>query len=479
MLDFSLALRNIGRNRRRSAVTILAVAISCGGVSVFGGYASWLFKAVEEQTVSAYGHVQIYKKGYYEFGTGNPAAYAIPDYEKLKQLIEQDPVISPSLQLVTGQILFNGMVTCTRTQSASTFAGLGVFPSDDAKMSDWNPYGITPAKDLPQNARFFKGVPELADDDVAGASVGSGLAAVLRLNDNPSAKPTPAAAPPTQPSTPPAAPSTSGADVDLNFLTSQSGPKDPEPAGKTSLDLLVSPPTGGLPNATTINLRKVVPRASKELEDTLIKLHVKHASNLLFPEQQLHVTAVILLLKQTKDTDAVLARVRELIDTQKLDLEFKRWEEIRPFYKRMARMITLIFDFVFVLLVVMVAFLIYNTQSAGIMERLGEIGTLRAMGVTRIGVWQMLVAEGLLLGLIGGLAGVLLAIGADLGFKMVDITYIPPTVSYYAKLEVLVLRDPVVLLQAFLGATLCSAVSAALPARKAAHMEIVEALHHS
>ena len=74
MQNLLLALRNIGRNRRRSAVTMLAVALSCAGLALFGGYMSWMFRAVEEQTVGNYGHIQIYKRGYYERGTGNPAA---------------------------------------------------------------------------------------------------------------------------------------------------------------------------------------------------------------------------------------------------------------------------------------------------------------------------------------------------------------------------------------------------------------------
>ena len=36
MQNLLLALRNIGRNRRRSLVTILAVAVSCGGLALFG-----------------------------------------------------------------------------------------------------------------------------------------------------------------------------------------------------------------------------------------------------------------------------------------------------------------------------------------------------------------------------------------------------------------------------------------------------------
>ena len=472
MQNLILALRNIGRNRRRSLVTILAVAVSCGGLAVFGGYVSWTFRAVEEQTVGSSGHIQIYKKDYYEFGTGNPTAYAIDDYDAVKRMLLSDPVIAPKLELVTGQILFNGMVTSTRTQTSSTFAALGVFPGEDAHLNEWNPYGITRASALAVNAQFFSGPSELADDDPTGCSVGLGLGKVLRLDETAKEEKAPDVA-----AKPAAAPAGDG--VDLGFLTAQSGSRDTGDGNKNSLDLLVAPPAGGMPNASTVTVRKLVPRATKEMEDTLIKLPIQHASSLLFPDQPLHVTAVVVLLKKTEDTTEVCERIHKLIEEKKLNLEFRRWEEIRPFFLRMTRMIGLIFDFVFVLLIVMVAFLIYNTQSAGIVERFGEIGTLRAMGVSRMSLWKLLVLEGLMLGLIGGVLGIVLAVLGDWFFQVFDVVYIPPTVTFYAKLEVLVLRNPVVLAQAFVGSLLCAVVSSALPARKAARMEIVEALRHS
>lgn len=469
MQNLTLALRNIGRNRRRSAVTILAVALSCAGLSLFGGYMSWMFKAVEEQTVGSYGHLQIYKKGYYERGTGNPSAYAIADYEKLKKLIENDPVIAPMLEIVTGQIFFNGLVSSPAKQTSATFMGLGVFPSEDYHVTEWNPYGITRANWLKVNEKIFAGPSELNDEDESGGGVGLGLAKVLRLNEAAEIK-TAAAEP---------APAPSADGVDLGFLAAQSGPKDGKPADERSLDLLVSPPAGGMPNASQLTVRKLVPRATKEMEDTLIKMHIRHASELVFPGQPLHVTAVIVLLKRSADTDKLAARVQQLIDEQHLDLEFKKWQEIRPFFIRMSEMLGLIFDFVFVLLVTMVAFLIYNTQSAGIMERLGEIGTLRAMGVPRLGMWRLLMLEGLMLGVIGGAIGVAIALLGDLFLQWVEIVYIPPGVTFYAKMEVLVMRDPIVLIKALLGSLTCSVISSALPARKAARMEIVEALRHS
>ena len=72
-----------------------------------------------------------------------------------------------------------------------------------------------------------------------------------------------------------------------------------------------------------------------------------------------------------------------------LDLEFKTWTEIRPFYNQIRRMLGIIFVFVFILLAMLVVFTIYNTQSAGIVERMGELGTLRAMGLDQRGLWRI------------------------------------------------------------------------------------------
>jgi putative ABC transport system permease protein len=363
------------------------------------------------------------------------------------------------------------MVTSPRTQSSATFIGIGVFPSEDKRLAHWNPYGITPAESIAANAPFFAGLPELDDSDIAGASVGSGLAHILRLDEKPGEALLATAEG--------SAAAKDDGGVDLGFLASQSGPRDEDAGGKPSLDLLVAPPSGGMPNAASVSLRKIVPGTTKELADRMIKLHAKHASQMLFPNQPLHVTALVVLLKRTEDTQAVLERLKVLFERDKLDLECRPWEEIRPVYPRMKKMVGLIFSFMFVLLTVMVAFLIYNTQAAGIMERLAEVGTLRAMGLTRLSLWRLLVLEGLVLGVIGGVLGIALAIAGDIGFNAANITYIPPSVSFYAKLEVLVLRDPIVLLQSFAGTLLCALASSAIPARRAARMEIVEALRHS
>src|SRR5438309_181928 len=90
-----------GGQRQRVAIALALV----------GGYVSWTFRGVEEQTVGLYGHIQIYKKGYYANGGGDPASYALANYDEIKTMLEHDIFIGPRLDFVTGQIVFNGMVT--------------------------------------------------------------------------------------------------------------------------------------------------------------------------------------------------------------------------------------------------------------------------------------------------------------------------------------------------------------------------------
>ena len=51
------------------------------------------------------------------------------------------------------------------------------------------------------------------------------------------------------------------------------------------------------------------------------------------------------------------------------------------------------------------AFLIYNTISVSVVRRRGEIGVLRALGVTRAGAQMLFLAEAAAFGIVGGLAG--------------------------------------------------------------------------
>ena len=59
-----LALRNVFRNRRRSAITLLVIVFGAVGLILFGGYKAITFHGLRESTIrNRLGHLQIYKQG--------------------------------------------------------------------------------------------------------------------------------------------------------------------------------------------------------------------------------------------------------------------------------------------------------------------------------------------------------------------------------------------------------------------------------
>jgi putative ABC transport system permease protein len=469
--DLKLAYRNVFRNTRRSFVTIIAIMLSCAGLILFAGYVAWAFRSAESQAVVIFSHLQLAKPGFYEKGAGNPTAYAISSFGQIKQLLQDDAVIGPKLQRVSAQTIFKGIISYSGAHTSSTFVGLGVFPEDDWALLHWNPYKLTSPLDLPVNKALYGSAPELSSEDPEGATIGIGLAQVLQVSFDTKAaekqvSPSKAVSPPQE------------SDPDLAAISQELTRETSTPSLRPTIELLCAPPGGGMPNAMTMSVRKIFNRPTKELDNQSVKLDIRRASELLFPGEELKVTSILVLLKHTADLPAVVTRLRQLRAEGKVDVDFRTWTELRPFYNQLTEMFRAMFTFMFCIIAVIVTFTIYNTLSTGIAERIPEIGTLRAMGVTRAGIRKTFLLEGMFLGLIGGVLGMLLAIAGERVINSLGVVYVPPGGSFYTKLEVLVLRAPVILVVCFGGSLLAALCSAIFPAHRASRMVIVDALRH-
>lgn len=121
------------------------------------------------------------------------------------------------------------------------------------------------------------------------------------------------------------------------------------------------------------------------------------------------------------------------------------------------------------------AFLVFSAQWLAVVRRRQEFALLRALGLDRGGLLRGLLAEGALLGLLGGLLGLVLAyglsalalrlIGGDLG------------AGYFRGLKPDLGLEPTLML-AYLGLGVCAGLGGAwLPAREAARMAPARGLH--
>src|SRR6266498_2228864 len=129
MTTLIIAARNITRNFRRSLMTISAIAVGTMSMLLFGEFVSQIFVALETQNVVRSGHIALFRNDYFKYGAGNPAAYGIRDYQSVINLISEDPVLKPMINVVTPTINLFGIAGNFDAEASKTFMGLGVIPA--------------------------------------------------------------------------------------------------------------------------------------------------------------------------------------------------------------------------------------------------------------------------------------------------------------------------------------------------------------
>ncbi|MEO8203862.1 MAG: ABC transporter permease, partial [Betaproteobacteria bacterium] len=186
MNTLALALRNLMRNRRRSITTLLAMGIGAVTILIFGGYSRDITYALQTGYVLRGGHLQVQRKDYFLYGTGNPAAYGIAGYQRVLEVIGRDPVLAPMLRVVTPTISLGGIAGNFAAGVSRTVIGSGVVVADRNRMRQWNDY------QLPLRI----GQSPLTGTSDESVVVGNGVARVLELcgalavpNCKPKAKP--------------------------------------------------------------------------------------------------------------------------------------------------------------------------------------------------------------------------------------------------------------------------------------------------
>jgi putative ABC transport system permease protein len=457
-----IAFRNILRNRRRSAMTGSAVAAGALAMLLFGAFASQIFSGLETNTVQRIGHLTVFKKGFFVFGAGNPAAYGIDDYKGVMATVAADPVLLPLVAVMTPtQSLvgiagnFNG-----ETDASKTFFGVGLVPSDRERMRQWNPYGVG-APYVPDT--------RLADGEEARGIIGAGLARILGLCEP--LKLPHCVVPPKQRTAGEAA---APADV-LALAKSEVGGTGE--SGPPRLQLLAAT-ANGAPNVVELEVSGAEPQGVKELDDNYVAMNLGLAQQLVYGRGEHKATGIVLQLRRTQDLGAARARLENLIGAKHLDLEVRDYNELTPFNGQVRALFASIFLFIALIMGVIVLFAVVNTMTMNVMERTNEIGTIRALGLRRGGVRSQFVTEGLMIGAIGATAGVAIAIAVALFVNHAGLTWTPPGNANSVPLKLDLFGRRVLVPAAWLGLVLVATLAALLPANRAAKLPVVDALRH-
>ncbi len=126
-----LALRNVVRNRRRSAFAFLAIAFGVVAVLLAGGFIEWMLWATREAAIhSQLGHLQIVKPGYLKEGQAAPFEYLLPDEAPELQTLSKDPAV----QTIAPRLFLTGLIS--RGDTTVSFLGQGVDPDREHGLTD-------------------------------------------------------------------------------------------------------------------------------------------------------------------------------------------------------------------------------------------------------------------------------------------------------------------------------------------------------
>ena len=233
---------------------------------------------------------------------------------------------------------------------------------------------------------------------------------------------------------------------------------------------------GGM-NAMDVNIAGVFRTVSKDSDDTGMRCSIQLAQKMLRIDG---AQMVIVFLDNTRNTDDVRASLQKKFAAEGLDYDIQPWYDVpdaaqitimKNVYLSIYRVIKIVL-FLFVILSIV------NTMNMSVLERIGEIGTLMALGTRRNDVLRLFMIEGVILGLAGGLGGVLLGCLLAIVLSAIGIPMPAPpgsNVEWIARIAI----TPACLASAFTMALATSFVSSILPALKASRLEIAEALRHN
>jgi putative ABC transport system permease protein len=380
------------------------------------------------------------------------------------EVVRRDPILAPMLTVVTPTLQLGGIAGNFDAGVSRTVIATGADVDGQNALRKWNDYG-------------FAGTPQplaLTGTAPNAAVVGEGVARVLQLCGALGVRRCEA------PSTSRSGAAPSGVlPADLADLSAAEAATSP--AHKEARIELLAATARGAPNVASLSVIKAESQAVKELDDIYVALHLAQAQRLIYGGDQPQVTAIIVQLHHTAQIPTARARLQYLLATtlQGDPLEVQDYETLNPYYGQTIGFFAAIFGFISILIGVIVLFTVGNTMSMAVVERTPEIGTLRAIGLRRSGIRGMFMVEGMLLGVVGSILGIIVALILAFLINHGGITWTPPGRVDAVPLTVSVWGETPPMIGVIIGLTLVTVVSSWIPSRRGARINIVTALRHA
>lgn len=229
----------------------------------------------------------------------------------------------------------------------------------------------------------------------------------------------------------------------------------------------------GAANTLDFEIVGIFQTFSKEYDARAARISLAAAQELL---DSGGVHTAVVLLRNTADTDAVATRMRAPLN--EAGMELRTWVQLNDFYTQTVQLYRQQFGVLSAIILVMLLLTVANTVNMGVFERMGEFGTMMAVGNRQGQVAQLIVIEGMLLGIVGAIAGAALGVVLAVIISAIGIPMPPPPNADMGYVSRILVVPEAIITAIAVGAA--AATLASIPAaRRVSRTPICDALRYA
>ncbi len=428
MAILKLAARNLFRNRRRTAITLAAMIIGVGVMVALRGFINGQQVVILENIIDGrMGSVQIHKTGYVKNVLTSPLNLDMADSPELRAKI----AAVPGVLAVAPRIEFGAMIS-TPDKAPQPEDGSPLGEADQGKTSFFIAVGVEPEAEAKVTPRRHALVNK-------GRMFPKGDSEEVVLN----------------------------ADFAVGLETPIHDFATDLPALEQRTALLAADRDSAL-NGENVVLGGTFPTfAPGDKRIGLVPLQT--AQRLLRMEGR--VTEYALAVKPIERADEVRERLQAVLGPE---YEVHTWSQLFPFIKTLTGTQDFIFSIISGVFLTVVLLGVVNAMLMSVLERTREIGTMLAVGMRRRQIVALFLAEGFVIGVVGGALGLLVGMLAVTWFHHTGIPLPAPGASVPSIIRPFV--GTKFLVGAIFGTPVGAALATLWPAWRASRLRPVEAL---
>ncbi len=360
--SWRIAFLNLQRNKRRSVLSVLIIAIAIFALTSAGGFGLYTYDSLKESTARDTGHLTISQPDFFEKDEEMPLANGLSDGTQItQQLIANDKVRG-----VQPRIEFTGLVS--NGSKSTIFVGTGV---NEREFDMKGPFlDVRQGKTLSsiQSSRYDPSEPEVM--------LGVDLARNLNVSIG-------------------------------DWVT-----------------LLATTSDGAL-NAYDYKVRGIYSTGVPELDKRQLYIHIKSAQELLGSDKVSTLSVFLFDTEQTMPMKLWVEQQLADMSLAE-PVEVTPWQERAFFYTKVKDLYDRIFGIMGAVMALVVFVALFNTMTMSVTERTREIGTLSALGTYPREIVSGFVRESALLALIGSFIGGVISLLVSLLLMVVDVQMPPP-----------------------------------------------------